>query len=199
VPVDLWCGLGEPERDALLLHELAHIRRRDPAKRALISAVNDVLWPAFGLRLAAARLAAAWEESADADALRGGASRSGLARTLVAAWEQGAAAPARCPAALAFSDSAQAVAARLEALRARPSPGALVLRVAAILLLAPWCPAWAGGSSSCRAERAGNATPDDGGRVHVQLGAGINPAGSLVLRGLFPADGPAPDAATGRR
>lgn len=192
VPVELWGALGETEREALVLHEIAHVRRRDPEKQAVISVVLDLLWPAFGLRLAASRLAAAWEESADAEAVRGGATRSGLARTLVAAWEQEASVPFGGPAALAFSDSAKAVASRLEILRATPGRATLVLRVFAILLLAPWCPAWAGGTSSCRVERASPSSAAQAtepvGRVHVRLGAEFNPAASFLFRSFRSAD-----------
>ncbi len=44
VPLKLWANLGEPERTALLLHELAHLKRRDHWVRWLELFVAGLYW-----------------------------------------------------------------------------------------------------------------------------------------------------------
>src|SRR5581483_8583913 len=44
VPAGLWARLDDDQRDALLLHELAHLRRGDPLVRLLELAVVGLFW-----------------------------------------------------------------------------------------------------------------------------------------------------------
>jgi beta-lactamase regulating signal transducer with metallopeptidase domain len=175
VPLALWDRLDVAGRRALLLHEIAHVRRRDPLRLAALSVVVDVLWPAFALRWTASRMRDAWEAQADEEAVQGGATRKALARSLVEAWSGSA--PSGV---LAFGGAAASIRRRLAALGRRNGAPALTLKFLALLWVFPWCPFWGGSDGGFR-----NATPrerDRPGLVHVELVCG-NPLVSALTRG----------------
>jgi beta-lactamase regulating signal transducer with metallopeptidase domain len=66
VPARLWARLDEPQRDALLLHELAHLRRGDPWVRWVELAATGLYWWLPTLWLARRALHAAEEQACDA-------------------------------------------------------------------------------------------------------------------------------------
>jgi hypothetical protein len=174
VPLPLWNRLDVHGRRAMLLHELAHVRRRDPLRLRALSLLTDVLWPAFPLRWIAAQLRDAWEAQADLEAVHGGATRSALARSLVEACA--ASAPRQV---LAFGGSDGATTQRVAALRRPPRFATLALQVVAIAVLAPWLPGWRDGGVCCRMQSAA-----DRGRcgvVSIGFGDG-NPAAEALAR-----------------
>jgi Zn-dependent protease with chaperone function len=182
VPLSLWDRLDVRGRRAMLLHELAHVRRRDPLRLRALSVLVAVLWPAFPLRWIAARLRDAWEAQADLEAVHGGATRSALARSLVAASVSPA--PRQV---LAFGGSDGETARRVAALRRPPRFATLALQVAALAVLAPWLPGWRDGGVCCRMQ-----SDEDRGRcgvVSIGFGDG-NPAAEALAR-LVPASAPA--------
>lgn len=178
IPLGLWRRLDLAGRRAMVLHELAHVRRRDPLRLRAVALVADLFWPAVPLRWIAARLRESWEAQADEEALIAGASRSGLARSLVAA-----SGSPRAHGVLAFGDDSAATLRRMASLRRRPRGVTLALQTAALACLVPWFPAREDQGVTLRMERHG----DSGRRgvVTVGLGSGGSPV-SAVSRGLGP-------------
>jgi BlaR1 peptidase M56 len=82
-PRGLSADLPRAERDAVLLHELAHVRRSDFAWNLVQRLVLAVLWFHPAAWAIYARLAREREASCDALAVRHGAAPSDLARALV--------------------------------------------------------------------------------------------------------------------
>lgn len=83
VPRDLMDHLPPAERDAVLLHELAHVRRGDFACNLVQRLVLALLWFQPAAWALYAELAREREACCDALAVRHGATASGLARALV--------------------------------------------------------------------------------------------------------------------
>jgi hypothetical protein len=175
VPLALWRRLGAAERRAMLAHELAHVRRRDPLRLRLLSLLVDALWPAIPLRWTAARLSEAWELQADEQAVQDGASRTALARSLVAA----STSPAPSGV-LAFGGPHGSTMRRLVALRRSSRAVALALQVALLAVYVPWCPGWKGWGVSCGFETAADA--GRAGVVSFGLGSGGNPLTNAAWR-----------------
>jgi hypothetical protein len=171
VPLALWRRLDERGRRALVLHELAHVRRRDPLRLRALSYTVDALWPAFPLRWIAARLRDSWEAQADEEAVHAGATRSALARTLVAAWTSPT--PSGV---LAFGGDAAATVRRVGTLRRPPRAAVVAVQVLAVLWLAPWCPQGIG-ATSCRVDDV----PGRDGVVRIGLQFGDNPLWEFTL------------------
>lgn len=190
VPLPLWDRLDVGGRRAMLLHELAHVRRRDPLRLRALSFLTDALWPAFPLRWIAARLRDAWEAQADLEAVHGGATRSALARSLVEACS--APAPREV---LAFGGPDGATTQRVAALRRPQRFPALALQVAAIAVLAPWFPGWRDGGVRCRMQSAA-----DRGRCGiVSIGFGDGNPAADALAALLPPSASARAAGRGTR
>ncbi|CAM3938920.1 M56 family metallopeptidase [Roseateles saccharophilus] len=79
-----WClDLPDDEARAVLGHELAHLRRHDPAWRLLAAAVAALLWPQLLNRLALRRLALLAELACDAAAAAPAGQRLALAQSLL--------------------------------------------------------------------------------------------------------------------
>lgn len=79
-----WCRtLPEDEARAVLGHELAHLRRRDPAWRLLAAVVQALLWPQLLNRLAVRRLDLLAELACDAAATAPAGQRLALAQSLL--------------------------------------------------------------------------------------------------------------------
>lgn len=76
-------ALDDRERDAVVLHELAHLARRDLVVFACLAVFEDVFWFVPGLRARCRELRAETEVCADAWAVRAGASADALATALV--------------------------------------------------------------------------------------------------------------------
>ena len=176
VPLGLWRRLDANGRRAMLLHELAHVRRRDPLRLRAVGVAVDALWPALPLRWIAARLRDAWEAQADEAAVQAGAGRGALARSLVEA-----SAAVSAGGALAFGGPCDATLRRLRTLRNRPRAATLALQLAALVLLLPWCPVHDDWGVTLRMERPGDG--DRRGVVAVGLGSGTS-----LLAALGPDD-----------
>jgi beta-lactamase regulating signal transducer with metallopeptidase domain len=79
-----WClNLPDDEARAVLGHELAHLRRRDPAWRLLAAAMNALLWPQALNRVAVQRLDLLAELACDAAAAAPSGQRLALAQSLL--------------------------------------------------------------------------------------------------------------------
>jgi beta-lactamase regulating signal transducer with metallopeptidase domain len=79
-----WClTLPDDEARAVLGHELAHLRRRDPAWRLLAALLNALLWPQALNRLALRRLDLLAELACDAAAAEPSGQRLALAQSLL--------------------------------------------------------------------------------------------------------------------
>jgi len=79
-----WClDLPDDEARAVLGHELAHLRRRDPAWRLLAAAVKALLWPQALNRIALQRLDLLAELACDAAAAAPSGQRLALAQSLL--------------------------------------------------------------------------------------------------------------------
>jgi beta-lactamase regulating signal transducer with metallopeptidase domain len=82
--VPAWClALPEDEVRAVLAHELAHLRRRDPAWRLLAALLKALLWPQALNRLALRRLDLLAELACDATAAAPSGQRLALAQSLL--------------------------------------------------------------------------------------------------------------------
>lgn len=79
-----WClDLPDDEARAVLGHELAHLRRRDPAWRLLAAVMNALLWPQLLNRVALQRLDLLAELACDAAAAAPAGQRLALAQSLL--------------------------------------------------------------------------------------------------------------------
>lgn len=79
-----WClELPDDEARAVLGHELAHLRRRDPAWRLLAAALKALLWPQALNRIALQRLDLLAELACDAAAAAPAGQRLALAQSLL--------------------------------------------------------------------------------------------------------------------
>jgi beta-lactamase regulating signal transducer with metallopeptidase domain len=80
----VWClDLSDDEARAVLGHELAHLRRRDPAWRLIAAVMNALLWPQVLNRLAVHRLHLLAELACDAAAAAPSGQRLALAQSLL--------------------------------------------------------------------------------------------------------------------
>ncbi len=80
--------LSPAEREACLLHELAHVAHLDTLFSPLLALLGDVLWFLPGARAVVNRIRAVMELRADAAAVEGGADAHALASVLVVSGEQ---------------------------------------------------------------------------------------------------------------
>lgn len=82
--VPAWClDLPDDEARAVLGHELAHLRRRDPAWRLLAAVMKALLWPQALNRIALQRLDLLAELACDAEAAEPSGQRLALAQSLL--------------------------------------------------------------------------------------------------------------------
>lgn len=88
VPVGLMTGLPPAQIDALLLHELAHLRRYDWLAEMLVSLLESALFFHPAVWWLGRSLRQAREQCCDVQALRAGAHPEGLTRALVALAER---------------------------------------------------------------------------------------------------------------
>ena len=138
--------LPDDEAEAVLGHELAHLRRRDPAWRLLAALVNALLWPQPLNRLALTRLELLAELACDARAAAREPGRLALAQALLRCAELklgGRALPALACGAATSGPSLQARVRQLlgrDAAPARERPAlrwGLLATLAAALLALP--------------------------------------------------------------
>lgn len=141
VPADFEARFPPPERHAALLHELGHIRGRDPWIFQAALLYKNLFFLLPGPRRFLSALHATLEERADDWAVRTGASPSALARSIVLA--AGVAVP-RPHLALA-GDRVQLLFRRIERLRGRQLPPARLpwssvgrIAASALLLATGW-------------------------------------------------------------
>lgn len=123
--------------DAVVLHELAHLRHRDALHRGVRAAIRILFWFHPGVHRVARRLDVAEEIACDRRALvlLEPGERPGYRTTLLGILRRQVT-PDPTGAALAFASTAAAVDARLRALDgATPTPGGASVRVAALLIL----------------------------------------------------------------
>lgn len=79
-----WClDLPDAEARAVLGHELAHLRRRDPSWRLLAAVMKALLWPQLLNRIALQRLDLLAELACDAEAAAPSGQRLALAQSLL--------------------------------------------------------------------------------------------------------------------
>jgi Zn-dependent protease with chaperone function len=83
VPGRAFATLEPAARDAVIAHELAHLRRHDPALLLLLGLVSDVFFFVPGMAAALRRITRDLELLADALALQAGATRAGLVNALL--------------------------------------------------------------------------------------------------------------------
>ena len=83
VSPELCSLLGEPALAALLAHERAHARHRDPARQLLAQLVTDLQWPFPGARQRLVAWRQALEVARDDEALAEGADAADLAHAIV--------------------------------------------------------------------------------------------------------------------
>jgi hypothetical protein len=76
VPIDLADDLDDAALGCVVAHEVAHLRRRDPALALLTSVATCLAWPVLPVWLAAARVRHLIELAADARALAGAPART---------------------------------------------------------------------------------------------------------------------------
>ncbi len=171
LPQATWEALDVQGRRAMLLHELDHVRRRDNAVLFGAGCLVDLLCFNWPFRRLVARFCRELEGIADTAAVRHGASRAGLARSLL----RSAVGPP-APAALAVSAVASeaSLVHRMELLRRPPAGRRVALQLAVLVLLLPW---GAGGASvgAYEADR-------DAGRVELGLSWRLNPVLGAVNR-----------------
>lgn len=124
---------------AVLLHECAHLARRDPQTQLLADVVCAVFWFLPTAWLAARRMRLEREIAADERVVRGGARPSGYARFLLR-WSCSHASPVGAPGAVAALGGTTHLEARIRALlhpvRARRGPSADDRSLATIALVA---------------------------------------------------------------
>jgi beta-lactamase regulating signal transducer with metallopeptidase domain len=149
VPADLWGRLGEGQRDALLLHELAHLRRGDQWVRRLELVVLGLYWWLPVAWWARRALEAAEEKCCDAWVVWARpAAAADYALALVRTVEFLAGAPAVRPAAASGAGPVRDLKRRLTMIlketppRAPARAGWWALLVLGALVL-PWLPTWA--------------------------------------------------------
>ncbi len=116
-----WClTLGDAQARAVLGHELAHLRRRDPAWRLAGALLTALLWPQLLNRIALRRLDLLAELACDAAAAPAPAERQALAASLLRC-AQALRGTARAPAlACTIEGGGSALAQRVRSLLAGP-------------------------------------------------------------------------------
>jgi beta-lactamase regulating signal transducer with metallopeptidase domain len=119
LPERAFAALSPAARDAVIAHELAHLRRHDPALLLLLGVISDVFWFVPGMAAALRQITRDLELSADALALRAGATRAGLVSALVTLAD-GHAEPA--PAAGLFGKRPGLLRERVERMLEAPEP-----------------------------------------------------------------------------
>jgi Zn-dependent protease with chaperone function len=123
-------GLAPAELDAVLAHEAAHARRRDPLRRLLARAAADTMFWLPLVRWWSGRQAEGAELRADQAAL-GYAGRRAVASALLAAGEAGAPAAAAGYGGVTAARVAQLLGDDLPA--RRPAPALVILSVAGMI------------------------------------------------------------------
>jgi beta-lactamase regulating signal transducer with metallopeptidase domain len=149
VPADLWGGLDGGQRDALVLHELAHLRRGDHWVRRLELVVLGLYWWLPAVWWARRALEAAEERCCDAWVVWARpAAASDYALALLRTVEFLAGGPAARPAAASAAGPVRDLKRRLTMILKETPPRtparagwwALVVLAAVVL---PWLPTWA--------------------------------------------------------
>lgn len=132
LPLPLACAATRRRLEHVLMHEFAHLARRDPARAALCDVFAVLGWFHPAVRLAVARLRVLRELACDARAVAAYSAR-GVRRYRDTLVQLAGHAP-RAQGALAFGEAA--ILARVRALRAPSALGAMPSRAAAVLLTA---------------------------------------------------------------
>lgn len=152
IPKGLAATLGDDALRAVLAHEAAHLRRRDPMRLALMHLMTFAAWPLIPAWIAAWRVRGLMEQACDEEAVAatGAAGRRAYGEAMLAVAERQPL-PARL--ALGMLAFGGGLAPRLQALRharrwPRPIQAALVLALPLLALLAS-------GTRGVRADDAG--------------------------------------------
>jgi beta-lactamase regulating signal transducer with metallopeptidase domain/TolA-binding protein len=187
LPADLWDSLTPDQRDALLAHELAHLRRRDHWVRRLELLVLGLFWWHPVAWWARRELAEAEEACCDAWVVwalpEAGPS---YAAALVATATFLSESRRPVPVAASGAGRVQTLKRRLTMILQRPCPRALsgvglltVLGLGALLL--PLLPTWAGQDPD--GPRAGQAVPPAARPATDQPGTAVPPAAAKEVPG----------------
>lgn len=131
VPVELLTGLPPAQLDALLLHELAHLRRHDWLVEITVSLIEGLLFFHPAVWWLGRRLRQARELCCDGQAVRTGAEPEGLARALFALAERNA------PDSPALAASGGVLADRVRRLLGQPERHVRPWRALAAIALLP--------------------------------------------------------------
>jgi TonB family protein len=168
-PADLSPHLSDAQMDAILVHELAHVRRRDNLTALLHTCVETIFWFHPIVWWVGARLVDAREHACDQDVLRSGAQPRAYAEGLLHVCRFTLRMPGRLAAGIASSNLSQRVEA-IMTYRSEPQLGAgirlVVGAVTALVLVGPV----AAGTLEARAEAANSAaTPTQDGQPRPEV------------------------------
>ncbi len=180
LPRAFWERLDARGRNAMLLHELVHVRRFHHVAALVVELLRDVFFFNWPQRRLLARVRREWEALVDWRALRLGASRAGLARSLLATLGHRDSVP-RPALALGGSDSASGTRKRLGLMARPPRRAVLVLQLLLLAAVLPW-PAPNRGALQLRLRRY---DVHHEGMIHIGLGYGHNPVFGRLMHTLF--------------
>ncbi len=175
IPIELWDRLDGPARRAMLLHEMAHVRRFDNVRLFVAGLIADAFFFNWPLRRLVARWLHEREAVADLAAKHHGATPLGLARSLLASHETGR---PLVRAGLAMSGGRGSAARRLLLVARPPRRVTIAAQLLLLACLLPWnLDGLAQTDVSLAPQRDGS-----NGRVAFGLSFGRNPLMQPLLR-----------------